>query len=244
MILLPKDSWAVKKTKAKGRGLFTKGEIGAGVVIGDYLGTVVRTRDLEICEDAQSLFLMYYHDEASIYPDLDSDGIHLVNHSCTPNVCLYVYRGHTLFFALRQVFAGEELTVSYMLSPRDVLCNPCIHRCKCESVMCKKTMHLGKLRYEKWKIFQELNAKKGKRKRIKYNSPLAPLPTYPKQIADNPIYNLFGNESENSYKSSEPSILNVRNLRTLIRKTGRIIEFAKLNLKVYGVVDNQAWFVV
>ena len=240
MILLPKDSWEVKKTETKGRGLFTKREIGAGVVIGDYLGTVVRTRDLEIREDVQNLFLMYYHDEASIYPDLANDGIHLVNHSCTPNACMYVHAGHTLFFALRQIFAGEELTVSYMLSPQDEQCNPCIHRCKCESIMCQKSMHLSQLRYEKWKIFQELNTKKSKRERIKYNKALLPLQTYPKQIADNPIYNLFGNDREDSYKSDEPNILNAGDLRALIRETGRVIEFTKLNLKVCGVADNLA----
>lgn len=240
MILLARDSWEVKKTKTKGRGLFTKAEIGAGVVIGDYLGTVVRTRDLNIHEDTQNLFLMYYHDEASIYPNLANDGIHLVNHSCTPNACMYVHAGHTLFFALRHIFAGEELTVSYMLSPKDELCNPCIHRCKCESAMCQKSMHLSKLRYEKWKIFQELNTKKSKRKRIKYYSQLVPLLAYPKRIADDPIYNLFGNDRENPYKSDEPNILNVGNLRALIRETGRVIEFAKLNLKVCGIVDNLA----
>ncbi len=68
MFFLPKDSWEVKKTKEKGRGVFTKADIPPGTVIGDYLGKVIRTAEDELYDTEDSFYLMYYHDRASLYP--------------------------------------------------------------------------------------------------------------------------------------------------------------------------------
>lgn len=191
MILLNEDSWEVKPTKYKGDGLFAKKEIKPGIVIGDYLGKVLRTAEADIPSEKESFYLMYYHDQASIFPDLTKPGIHLLNHSCMPNCAFFTFHGHILFFTLRKIFAGEELTVNYMLSPQDEFCNPCPHICKCESEFCTGTMHLSEDRYLKWREFQESQAKKTKRKRIAYNKDLPPLTSYPKLIPAYPIYNLL-----------------------------------------------------
>ena len=237
MILLNRRYWKVGKTKEKGRGLFLIRDINAGVVVGDYLGKVVKTSEFDIKEDEHNLYLMYYHDKASIYPDLKKDDIHLVNHSCVPNLFMYILHGHTLFFSLRRIFAGEELTVSYMLSPQDDYCKPCLHICKCESLLCLGTMHLSALRYEEWNRFKKVNAKKSKRLKVKFGSDLAPLSIYPDEIADNPIYTLFGYGKVSSYKCNNDKLKSLEEIRGLIRKSGRTLEFSKLNLKVYGVVD-------
>ena len=116
MILLGQGSTQIKETARTGRGLYTEIDLKAGTAIGDYIGKVVRTAEFVTNEDDVGLYLMYYHDQASIYPnDLKGNGIHLINHSCTPNSWLFSYRGHTLFFTLRRIFPGEELTVSYLL---------------------------------------------------------------------------------------------------------------------------------
>ena len=238
MILLAKNAWEVKETKNKGRDLFAKKDIRAGVVVGDYLGRVMRTAEVSI-EGETNLYLMYYHDKASIYPDLQKAGIHLLNHSCTPNTWIYVHQGHTLFFALRHIFSGEEITTSYMLSPKDEFCNPCPHVCKCASPMCTGSMHLPSERYAKWDIFQKEHSKKSRRKRIRYNKSLAPLSVYPKKIPDHPIYNLFGYVKGKSVVCEDKDIPKVNTLRSLIREKGRMVDFPNLNLKVYGVIDNK-----
>jgi len=239
MILLAKDAWEVKETKNKGHGLFAKKDIRAGVVVGDYLGRVMRTADVDIKGGETNLYLMYYHDKASIYPDLQKAGIHLLNHSCTPNTWIYVHQGHTLFFALRHIFSGEEITTSYMLSPKDEFCNPCSHVCKCASPMCTGSMHLPAERYAKWDIFQKEHSKKSRRKRIRYNKSLAPLSMYPKKIPDHPIYSLFGYVKGKSVVCEDKDIPKVNTLRSLIREKGRMVDFPNLNLKVYGVIDNK-----
>lgn len=187
MFLISRDFWQVKKTKQKGLGVFAKKEIGAGTIIGDYLGKVIETAQYDLDKDKRGLFLMYYSDQASIYPDLKKPGIHLLNHSCTPNCWIYTYRGHTLFFALRAIKPGEELTISYLLSPKDG-CDPCPHVCKCDSQFCTGTMHLPKDKYAKWQRFQNAQKKKTKAAKVVFGKNLPKLTSYPKTIPKNPIY--------------------------------------------------------
>jgi len=187
MFLISRDSWQIKKTKQKGLGVFAKKEIKEGIVIGDYLGKVIKTVEYDQDLDKDGLFLMYYSDEASIYPDLTKPGTHLLNHSCSPNCWIYAYRDHTLFFTLRNISPGEELTISYLLSPKDD-CDPCTHTCKCQSEFCTGTMHLSKTRYAKWQKFQRMQKKKTKVAKVTFGKNLPKLNSYPKQVPNNPIY--------------------------------------------------------
>ncbi len=195
MIFLDKEYLEVKATKNKGKGIFAKKIISAGMIIGDYIGKVLKTRDIDLKKMGEDLYLMYYHDEASIYPDLEKDGIHLINHSCVPNCWIYILHGHTLLFALRDIKPNEELTISYLLAPKSDLCNPCPHVCMCGSQNCNKTFHLSESRFKKWREFQKAREKKdkqslpfrGKKAKIKYGSELKLLPSYPKTIPNDYI---------------------------------------------------------
>lgn len=180
MILLPDGYWEIKNTSHKGRGLFAKKDILKGTIIGDYIGTVIHPQDT--VEDAENFYVMYYHDHASILPDLQKPGVYLLNHSCFPNSWLYIYKGHTLVFARQHIFKGEELTISYLLPPKDTFCSPCLHICTCGNAQCAKTMHLSKEQYETWRRLTEKQAKQTKRARIRYGKELPALSSYPKKI--------------------------------------------------------------
>ncbi|MCL4365623.1 SET domain-containing protein [Patescibacteria group bacterium] len=191
MFLLKEDYWQIKKTKTKGYGVFAKKEISAGTVIGDYLGKVIKTAEYDLENDKNGLYLTYFSDQASIYPDLEKPGIHLLNHSCAPNCWIYIYKGHSLFFTLRKIEPGEELTISYLLSPRGKSCNPCTHICKCGNKVCSGTMHLSEDKYKKWQKFQNTEKKKTKKVRVVFGKDLPRLTSYPKVIPNNPIYALI-----------------------------------------------------
>lgn len=182
MILVSDDYWEIRNTKRKGRGLFSKKDIPKGSVIGDYIGKIIHPKDAVV--DEENFYLMYYHDTAAISPDLEKPGVHLLNHSCIPNTFLYIYKGHTLVFALRKISKGEELTTPYLLAPKDKSCEPCPHICRCENLECSGTMHLSKEKYDKWGKFSEKWAKKTKRERIRHGKELPPLSLYPKKIPE------------------------------------------------------------
>ncbi|MGH7203901.1 MAG: SET domain-containing protein [Candidatus Levyibacteriota bacterium] len=233
MLLLPLDTWEIRITQKKGRGIFAKNTLNPGTVIGDYVGMVINNA-LDDTREKDGLYLMYYHDRASIYPtDLREPGIHLMNHSCMPNCGLYTYKGHTLFFSLRTIFPEEELTTDYLLSP-DKYCRPCTHQCTCQTILCRGTMHLGTKRFEEWNTFHEAQSKETRRLPIRYGKQLKPLKTYPKSIPDHPIYNLFGAMRETPLQYAGQTLPIAQELRKTIRETGRIISFPKLNLNVLG----------
>jgi hypothetical protein len=206
-------------------------------VIGDYLGKVIRPQDEDALDNEGHFYLMYYHDYASIYPDLSKPGVHLVNHSCTPNTWMYTYYGHTLYFALRKIFPGEEITISYQLSEQDKDCNPCTHICECGAVICFQTMHLSKKRYAEWAEFHDSEEKKTKRQRVRFDHDLPPLKSYPDSIPDNPIYTLFGSEKEKPQIIDETSVPSLLEIRKYIRESGRVLYFPKLHLKIHGVFE-------
>ncbi len=170
--------WEIAETKNKGRGLFVKGNVLQGVVIGDYIGKVIRPEDAVV--DEENFYLIYYHNRAVISPDLDKPGVHVLNHSCKPNCWLYIYKGHTLVFSMRKIKRGEELTIPYLLPPIDKFCNPCPHVCKCSNKECTGTMHLSKDKYKAWRGLTERQSKETKRERIKYGESLRILLIYPK----------------------------------------------------------------
>ncbi|HZE87006.1 MAG TPA: SET domain-containing protein [Methylomirabilota bacterium] len=235
MILLPKDAWEIKTTKNKGRGVFAKKDIPAGTVIGDYIGKVIKTAEENAIEDQYGLYLMYYHDRASLFPtDPKAPGIHLINHACMPNCWMYTYKGHTLYFALRHIFAGEELTVAYLLGP-DESCDPCTHVCKCDGAVCYKTMHLSEEQSEKWNKVNDEQTKKTKRKRIKFGQELPLLDKYPKEIADHPIYSMVGSLEKPSLILTNKILPPLLKLRQLIRESGQTLQFPALNIKIIGV---------
>lgn len=184
-MILPDKYWEIRNTKNKGRGLFAKKEISMGMVVGDYLGIVLRPEEVVI--DEENFYLMYYHDRAVISPDFEKPGVHLLNNSCIPNCFLYIYKGHTLAFVLRKILSGEELTIPYLLPPIDKFCNPCSHVCHCGNLECIGTMHLSKKKYNAWRKLTQKQSKETKRERIRYGKDLLMLSDYPKKISEDYI---------------------------------------------------------
>jgi SET domain-containing protein len=170
MFLLPQDSWEMRKRvyknsqneKKQNRGIFAKKDIAAGTIIGDYLGLVIPEKEENTYENSNEMYLMYYTESATIYPDVQQPGIHILNHSCEPNTWMYTYKGHTLYFALRKIYKGEELTVSYQLNPIDEDCEPCDHACHCHTPSCTGSMHMTEEKYDAWRAFDDKETAKTK----------------------------------------------------------------------------------
>src|SRR5258708_16036904 len=238
MFLLSSDSWKVKLTKHKGKGIFAKKDIPAGTVIGDYLGTLIPSKKEDEYEKKYGLYSLYYHDHAAIFPDLTKDGIHLLNHSCEPNCYMYSYQGHTLFFTLRHIFKGEELTISYLINPLDEECKPCTHLCKCGAELCSDTWHLSQNQFDAWTAYDEKRTKKVKLPRTRYGKTLPKLAKYPKTVRDHTVYPLFGSPNKPALALSDGKLPSRKALRQTIRKTGKTLYFKRLGIRVRGISND------
>lgn len=155
MFLISKDYYQIKKTKNRGRGVFCKKEIKTKTIIGEYTGEKVEIEKYDLEKDKNGLYLMFLDDKYAIYPDLTKIDIHLINHSCEPNCWILNCKKHVYFFAIRDIKREEELTISYLLPPKDETCDPCAHDCYCGAKKCTSTMHQSQKIFLKWQKFQE-----------------------------------------------------------------------------------------
>ncbi|MFZ3301511.1 MAG: SET domain-containing protein-lysine N-methyltransferase [Microgenomates group bacterium] len=154
MFFIDKSFYQIKKTKQKGFGVFAKKKIKAKTIIGEYTGKRIEIEKYDLEKDKDGLYLMFLDDKYAIYPDLNIKDLHLINHSCDPNCWILNTNGKVYFFALRDIKSKEELTISYLLPPKDETCNPCTHNCYCGNKKCTGTMHQSKADFLKWQKFQ------------------------------------------------------------------------------------------
>lgn len=247
MFLIPADAWEVRGRAfssgdfgKQNRGIFARKPIRAGTVIGDYLGLLIPNERQGEYEAGRDLYLMSYDRQLSIWPDPSRPGIHLVNHSCEPNCGLATYHGHGLYYALRLIHPGEELTVSYLLAPIDDECAPCLHACWCRTRSCTGSMHLPIDRYAAWRTFDERENRRGGT--VTRDEPgvaftqLRPLERYPARIGDRGFFGLFGSAEVPARVLPDDRLPSVAQIRREIRRTGRRLSFPKLGVTILSTV--------
>ncbi|MHB8466579.1 MAG: SET domain-containing protein [Acidimicrobiales bacterium] len=123
-------------SRIEGRGLFAADSIDAGEVVAVKGGHLVATRELlELPEHLQNSEIQV------------AEGLHLValteeeyepvmlfiNHSCAPNVG---FAGNIVLVAIRDVSAGEELTIDYAMFDM----SPDAMECHCGAPSCRGTI--------------------------------------------------------------------------------------------------------
>ncbi|MFA5109238.1 MAG: SET domain-containing protein-lysine N-methyltransferase [Patescibacteria group bacterium] len=239
MFLLPADYYKTVKTKKKGRGVFARKEIPGGTLVGDYLGKIIRDSEIDALEKkygGASYSMDYTGDDTSIFPAVKTSGVHLINHSCAPNCDVYYYFGHTLYFALRRIFPGEELTVDYGFDPQS---DNAVSYCLCGSPFCRGTMYASPEKLEKFHVFFQQQIKGQRFKICRPGTFLEPLAKYPKRIKDFSCYDLFADLEVRPEFYDDNKLPNISELRQRLRNTGRRLKFRRLGFTILGIVDGR-----
>ena len=239
MFLINSAYYRLKETQRKGRGVFARTDIEPGVVIGDYLGKIVTTEEAYRTEHLGTYY-MEATNRYSILADKETVGIHLINHSCVPNCGTIDHKGRALYAAIRKIHKGEELTVNYNFGPpNEKTCDPCRHICHCGSQFCKGTMHSPKAKDDVNSVDYSKNLEGFERElKKRYGKTLLPLSKYPKQVEDDPFFDLFGYEKLSPIIFQDTKIPTIKKLRKTIRSSGLTVTFLKLGLLVHGVVED------
>ncbi|RJR28419.1 SET domain-containing protein [Candidatus Microgenomates bacterium] len=233
MFVLPEEFWQIKKTSNKGRGVFAKKDIFAGTVIGDYIGKVVKDDDVDYGD--KPFYDLSWDDEISIVPNHQKPGIHLINHSCTPNCVMFPYKGRTLYISIRKIFSGEELTVSYLMSDPE---EGAYHDvCVCGSPICRGMMYTTDAVVEKYEDFEEeMSGDFYDRPPVPIGSEMKLLDQYPKQVKDYDIYDIFGNLDKRPLISNSAKLIK-KEIRKSIRTSGKCVSYPHLGILVYGIMN-------
>ncbi len=232
-MFLLRDTLEIKKipnTKmATVNGVFAKKDIEGGAVIGDYLGKIYHNDDLD--EHKYGTYYMTYSNETAIYADPKDPGVHMINHSCMPNCGMVEHDTHILYYALRKIFKGEELTVKYDLGIPDESCNPCTHQCYCGTPLCTGVTHSSEDDEDTY--LDEIEDEE----LVKVGEMLQPLKTYPKKIRDAAIDNIYAS-LRREITIDDKTYPTLKSIRKRIRESGKVLYSPTFNLQFYGVHHN------
>jgi hypothetical protein len=227
---------AVRQTDTKGKGVFATTDIPAGTIIGDYLGIITES-DKGLKHDKGAVYDMWYSDKADVCPSPQDEGVHLINTSCEPNCAMTAIGRHTILFALRKIFPGEELTYDYFLGAQESDCDSGTDNCHCGSDFCRGTIYSNPKAYREWEEYLEaIIGDLPEEPPVAYGKPLPPLEKYPETIDDHFIHPMWGSPMQQPM-ACEPEILgDASKLRAIIRESGRQLWFPKLGVVVEGIM--------
>ena len=123
----------IGKSKINGKGCFAAQSFPRGRKIAEYTGE--RITDLEAQKRARTRRFLRICDidgRWSLDGARGGNGTHYINHSCEPNAYMRITYGHVLFFARRDIAAGEEITIDY-----EQTLLPDSKRCYCGAKSCR-----------------------------------------------------------------------------------------------------------
>jgi uncharacterized protein len=147
----------IRRSRIEGLGVFAAGTIPARRKVIEYTGMrfsgqQTRKRIGEILKRRGKLprYIFRLDRQWRVDGEIGGNGAERINHSCDPNLAARRVQGHILFFSVRRIRRGEELTLDYKYhpkSPRMV--------CRCGSEKCRGTVNLTA---EEWKAAMKRRA--------------------------------------------------------------------------------------
>jgi uncharacterized protein len=104
----------VRPSSIDGQGAFAAEPIPARRKIGELRGEAVSAQEAQRRSKGQARIMMIAVSERrAVDATHSADALRFANHSCGPNAALRVNQGRVEFYAMRDVNAGEEITVRY-----------------------------------------------------------------------------------------------------------------------------------
>lgn len=106
-------SLRVGRSRLTGRGLFATTPIRARAKIGEFEGEKIAIREARRRARGRSIVAIVELERHALDATDSPRGFRFINHSCAPNTFMRCTPVRAEFYALRDIDAGEELTVDY-----------------------------------------------------------------------------------------------------------------------------------
>lgn len=119
-------------------GVYAAEFIPAGRKVIEYTGEKISRRETKRRgETSRFIYLFTLDPYWTIDGSVGGSGAQYINHSCEPNLIARIIKGHILYMSLRDIRAGEELTVDYHFEKKvdKVIC-------RCGSPKCRGTINV------------------------------------------------------------------------------------------------------
>ena len=125
-------SLEVRRSAIAGKGLFSRAALPARCKIGELSGEVISLRESRRRTRNARVIAMVELGDRKALDATNGNEFRYVNHSCSPNTYMRVFRGRVEFYTLRQIRPGEELTCDYGETQHEGSL-----RCRCGSERCR-----------------------------------------------------------------------------------------------------------
>ncbi len=125
----------VKKSGINGQGCFAAVKLSARRKVGEFTGERISNREAaRRVARGGKVMICEVGDDWSIDASRSGNATAFINHSCAPNCFSRITHGRLLFFTLREIQPGEELTLDYTPSQHPGL------PCTCGAPNCRGVM--------------------------------------------------------------------------------------------------------
>lgn len=127
----------VRKSPIDGKGCFAVAFFAKGRKIAEYAGELISREEVgRRVRNRRKHRICALDYRWSLDGARGGNGTHYINHSCEPNAYMRHTHGHLLFFALRDIHPGEEITCDYVSTH-----HPDTYRCRCRAPRCRGTIN-------------------------------------------------------------------------------------------------------
>ncbi|MGH9971682.1 MAG: SET domain-containing protein [Pyrinomonadaceae bacterium] len=103
----------INNSPIEGKGCFSRRPFRRGLKIAEYTGEKISNAEANRRAGRRRLRICAIDERWSLDGSKGGNGTHYINHSCEPNSYMKILYGHILFIALRDIRAGEEITIDY-----------------------------------------------------------------------------------------------------------------------------------
>lgn len=128
----------VASSKIHRWGIYAEEDIPARRKVIEYTGERISRRETKVRASRALNYIFTLDSYWSIDGSSGGSGAEFVNHCCEPNIVARIIKGHILYFSLRRIRKGEELTLDYHFG-KDVETVPCA----CGAEKCRGTINLS-----------------------------------------------------------------------------------------------------
>lgn len=127
---------AIAESMIDGKGCFARIAFQRRRKIAEYAGERIPNKEAKRRAHRRILRICGVDQRWSLDGSRGGNGTHYINHSCRPNAFTRTLHGHIIFFALRDIRPGEEITIDY----EDTL-HADSKRCTCRLNNCRGTIN-------------------------------------------------------------------------------------------------------
>jgi SET domain-containing protein len=126
----------IRQSPINGKGCFATLPFRRWHKIAPYAGEKISNAEAKRRGGRRILRICGINNRWSLDGSRGGNGTHYVNHSCTPNAFTRTLYGQLIFFALRDIEPGDEITIDYYST-----LHPDSKRCTCGAPNCRKTIN-------------------------------------------------------------------------------------------------------